>query len=134
MRACLTVPVIKKNDPCKQLTALKDITGFTDKMTTLKNNIETGTKEKGFIIHDDATTPTSNVIEGGSPHDPADVNFEPYYENLWNTNNPFLYKAYGSAHNHLKNNSKHISVPTPEDFNSLVVSGMLEKVLKTLIK
>lgn len=121
----ITVP--EPQEPaCKQLSALKNKTGFTEKMTTLKNNIESGTKEKGFILHDDATTPTSNVIEGGSPYDPADVNFEPYYENLWATNQSYLYKAYGSAHNHLKNNPNHIGVPTPEDFNQLVILGILE--------
>uniref|UniRef100_UPI002FC9C70F hypothetical protein n=1 Tax=Chryseobacterium aquaticum TaxID=452084 RepID=UPI002FC9C70F len=121
----VTVP--EPQEPaCKQLSALKNKTGFTEKMTTLKNNIESGTKEKGFILHDDSATPTSNVIEGGSPYDPADVNFEPYYETLYQSNKPLLYKGYGSVHAHLKNNPNHIGVPTPEDFNQLVISGLLE--------
>lgn len=117
------LPLPNKETPCKQLQSLKDKAGFSEKMITLKNNVENGAKEKGFILHNDATTPTSDVIEGGSPHDPADINFKPYYESI---SMDLLLKTYGSVHAHLKNHPNHIGVPTPEDFNQLLTYGLIE--------
>jgi hypothetical protein len=37
-----------------------------------------------------------------------------------------LYKTYGTAHNHLKNNPKHIGVFTPEDIGNLFFMGTIE--------
>lgn len=120
----IIVPAIKKNDPCKQLTALKDKTGFTEKMTTLKNNIPTGAIEKGFLLFDDANVQTSQIIIGGG--NDGNVYFMDYYKNMELNNLDLLYRTYGTAHNHLKSNPDHVGVHSPEDLNDLLWSGSFE--------
>ena len=113
------------NTPCNQLKKLKEKPNFQNKMSELKNNVKTGIKEKGFMFHTDSdqTKEFSPVLEGGSPYNDVDINFEPYLQSI---STDLLYRTYGSAHDHLENNPEHIGVPTPEDLNQLLLYGMLE--------
>ncbi|MCU7615616.1 hypothetical protein NZ698_00280 [Chryseobacterium sp. PBS4-4] len=110
--------------PCTQLQSLKNKTGFTDKMNTLKSNIPNGAMEKGFVLHDDSTAPTSPVVEGGG--NDGNVSFGDYYKLLQLQNINLLYKSYGTAHNHLASNPEHIGIFTPGDLNELLWSGAIE--------
>jgi len=114
-----------RNNPCNQLNTLKGKGDYQNKMSTLKGNINTGTKEKGFMFHTDSSPSNefSPVLEGGSPYNAEDINFEPYMQSI---DMDLLYRTYGSAHNHLANNPKHIGVPTPEDLNQLLTYGLIE--------
>lgn len=58
-----------QQDPCEQLNNIKGKPGFTNKMTELKNNIPTGTQEKGFAIRDIPNQPFSHVVQGGGGAD-----------------------------------------------------------------
>ncbi|MFY1045410.1 hypothetical protein [Chryseobacterium sp. GP-SGM7] len=108
--------------PCDQLKTIKDKPGFTNKMTELKNNVPTGTQEKGFIIRDIPNQEFSPVVQGGGMD--GGVMF-PFKDNTPQDLEE-LYRTYGTAHNHLRNNIKHIGVFTPEDIGALYYLGMFE--------
>ena len=120
----LLVELNNKTDPCQQLSSLNAKIGFSEKMTTLKNNIPAGTDEKGFLLFDDPNIQTSQIMIGGGNE--GNVNFLDYYNNMQTNNLDLLYKTYGNAHNHLASNPKHIGVHTPEDLNDLLWSGAFE--------
>ena len=107
---------VNPNTPCGQLKIVSENTNVKAKFTTLKNNI-TGTNEKGILIRDVAGNETSNIIDG-------DGKGNIYYP--YNTNDPYYYQTYGTAHNHLKNNPEHIGIFTPEDLYQLVGNAMIE--------
>ncbi|WP_312343568.1 hypothetical protein [Chryseobacterium binzhouense] len=115
-----TLPILggtpKDDSPCGQLKQMGENTNIKTKFTTLKNNIN-GTNEKGILIRNVAGNETSNVIEG----DGEGNIIYPY-----NTNDPYYYQTYATAHNHLKNNPKHIGIFTPEDLYQLVGNAMIE--------
>lgn len=116
----LTTPLLEVNRnklPCDQLKNLKGKTGFTSKMTTLKNNIG-GTKEMGFMLIDNPSNEFSYIIEGNNQG-----NIEYPYQFLPEGD---LVKFYGTAHNHLENKPDQIGVFTPEDFDSLSLNGIIE--------
>lgn len=97
------LPLPNKNfDPCKQLKNLAEKQSFKDKVTILKNNINTGTVEKGFVLHDDATTQFSPIIEGNSE---GEIDYNAYSNQI---SEDLLYKLYRSAHNHLLSDPDHV--------------------------
>ncbi|AYN00266.1 hypothetical protein EAG08_07965 [Chryseobacterium sp. 3008163] len=110
----------RNNDPCKQLKNLAEKQPFKDKVTILKNNVNTGTVEKGFVIHDDATTGFSPIIEGNSE---GEIDYNAYLSTI---SEDLLYKSYGSAHNHLLSNPDHVGVFTDKDLNNLLFWGLME--------
>ena len=107
---------LSMDEPCAQLKQINENTNIKAKFTTLKNNIN-GTNEKGILIRDVAGNETSNIIDG-------DGKGNIYYP--YNTNDPYYYQTYGTAHNHNKNNKKHIGIFTPEDLFQLVGNAMIE--------
>ncbi|CAD7808802.1 hypothetical protein CHRY9390_01891 [Chryseobacterium aquaeductus] len=115
------VPLPSKGyTPCNQLKNLTNKQPFKDKTTILKNNINTGTTEKGFVIHNDATTEFSPIINGNSE---GELNYDSYTNQI---SEDLLYKTYGTAHNHLLNNPDHVGVFTDKDINNLLQWGLLE--------
>jgi hypothetical protein len=110
----------RNNDPCKQLKNLAEKQSFKDKVTILKNNINTGTVEKGFVLHDDATTQFSPIIDGNSE---GEIDYNAYSNQI---SEDLLYKSYGSAHNHLLSDPDHVGVFTDKDLNNLLFYGLLE--------
>jgi len=110
----------RNNDPCKQLKNLAEKQPFKDKVTILKNNVNTGTVEKGFVLHDDATTGFSPIIEGNSE---GEIDYNAYLSTI---SEDLLYKSYGSAHNHLLSNPDHVGVFTDKDLNNLLFWGLME--------
>lgn len=120
-----TIPTLPnpKTDPCVQLSNLGKKDYFKNNMAELNNNVENGTVEKGFVLHNDATTPASYIISGSSNNDSNSIDFSAYYSTLSNAQ---VYSMYGNAHNHLKNDPKHIGVFTPEDLPFLATYGIIE--------
>lgn len=120
-----TIPTLPnpKTDPCVQLSNLGKKDYFKNNMTELNNNVENGTVEKGFVLHNDATTPASYIISGSSNNDSNSIDFSAYYSTLSNAQ---AYSMYGNAHNHLKNDPKHIGVFTPDDLPFLAAYGLIE--------
>lgn len=108
--------------PCDQLKAIKDKPGFTNKMTELKNNVPTGTQEKGFIIRDIPNQEFSPVVQGGGMD--GGVMF-PFKDNTPQDLEE-LYRTYGTAHNHLESKINHVGVFSPEDIGALYYLGMFE--------
>ncbi len=106
----------EQDEDCEQLNGLKNKSGFTSRMNTLKNNL-TGTKEKGFIIRDVPNDEFSNVVDGDS-----NGNIPYPFESQTQEQ---LYKTYGTAHNHLQNNPKHVGIFTPEDLGPLFLTGSI---------
>lgn len=116
-------------NPCDQLKKIQNEPEFKNKMGILKSNVETGTKEKGFILFDEPVNSsnylppnfrTSDIIEGDAN---GDINYGPHFAPL---SNDQQYRRYGAAHNHLKSNPKHIGVFTPEDLAHLILFGWIE--------
>lgn len=115
----ITTPLLELDKtPCQQLKKLKNNAVFNEKMTTLKNNIG-GTKEKGFMMIDNPSNEFSAIIEGD---DEGNIEF-PYSTMLSDDD---LQKFYGTAHNHLENDTTHIGIFTPEDFDSVLLNGIIE--------
>lgn len=115
--------------PCDQLKKLQNEPEFKSKMNILKSNVETGSKEKGFVLFDQSVPNsnhlppnfrTSDIIEGDAK---GDINYGPYLASLPNDEQ---YRRYGAAHNHLKNNPYHIGVFSPEDLGNLLLFGWIE--------
>ena len=120
-----TMPTLPnpKTDPCVQLSNLGKKDYFKNNMAELNSNVENGTVEKGFILHNDATTPASYIISGSSNNDSNSIDFSAYYSNLSDAQ---AYSMYGNAHNHLKNDPNHIGVFTPDDLPYLATYGIIE--------
>ena len=117
-------------NPCDQLKKIQNESEFKNRMGILKGNIDTGTKEKGFVLYSEPVPNSnylppkfkiSNIIEGG---DNGTIDYKTYFSNL--SSMDLLYRSYGAGHNHLKNNPDHIGVFTPEDLANLLFFGWLE--------
>ena len=116
-------------NPCDQLKKIQNEPEFKSKMGILKSNIETGSKEKGLVLFDEPVNSrylppkfkTSDIIEGDAN---GIIDYTSYFSSLPSMD--VLYRHYGLAHNHLKNNPEHIGVFTPEDLSNLVFLGWIE--------
>ncbi len=105
-------------NPCEQLKKLSEKPSFVTKMEILKNGIN-GTHEKGFMLIDNPSNEVSEIIEsiivnGAVAYPWLDIPIDD------------LYKAYGTGHNHLRNNPENIGIFTPEDICILRFNGLIE--------
>lgn len=120
----ITTPLLEVNRnklPCDQLKNLKSKTGFTSKMTTLKNNIG-GTREKGFILRDMSGNDEFSEIVIGD----ATGNITYPYSDATAMELEKTYRSYGTGHNHLENHPDHIGIFTPEDLGNLYANALIE--------
>lgn len=112
-----------RNTPCKQLTSLGEKQYFKDKMGAIKANVDNGTKEFDFVLHENINTPVSFILLGTSQNNTNAIDYNAYYStlpvDLANT-------TYGNAHNHLKTDTTHIGIFAPFDLNSLAFYGTME--------
>jgi hypothetical protein len=109
---------IDEENDCEQLNGLKEKSGFTTKMTVLKNNL-TGTREKGFSVRDIEGDEFSNIVTGDENGNVDVIHGE-------TQTNEQIYRTIGIGHNHLQNNPDHIGIFTPEDLGPLLLTGLIE--------
>lgn len=115
----IDMPLPYRKTPCTQLKDISNEERFKQQMTELKNNIPTGTDEKGFTINSLSGSEFTSVIQGGAPDGGVSYNFTTMPSEQ-------LYKTYAAAHNHLASNPKHIGSFSPEDLGTLFFLGRIE--------
>lgn len=112
-----------RDTPCKQLMSLGEKQYFKDRMGALKANVDNGTKEFGFVLHENSTTPVSQVLIGSADTTANTIDFGSYYQSL---SNELANSLYGNAHNHLANDPEHVGIFPPDDLALLSLFGVIE--------
>jgi hypothetical protein len=116
---------ITPKTPCLQLKTLGEKQYFKDKMDVLKANVNTGIKEKGFVLHENTNNPISPIVMGSADNDTNAIDYSPYYNSISNDLNA-LNSMYGNAHNHLASDTTHVGIFPPHDLNALALYGGME--------
>ncbi|MCX8525974.1 hypothetical protein OF897_18835 [Chryseobacterium formosus] len=113
----------KQKYPCEQLESLGGKQYFKNRMDQLKNNVDSGTQEYGFALHDNINTPISYLLMGSGQSNSNTIDFSTYYSGL---SNDMANSLYGNAHNHLANDSTHVGIFPPDDLALLSLFGIIE--------